>query len=57
MLAASLTVLSAAVLGGAIAADITAVVVLAAVALVLICAYNGLRNFASVCDLGRDERA
>jgi hypothetical protein len=54
VVAASLTVFSAAVLGGAIAADITVIVVVAAIALVLIGAYNGLRNLVSLCELRRD---
>ena len=45
-----LTVFAAGVLGGGIAADITAVVVIAAVALIVLCAYNGLRSLLYVCD-------
>lgn len=37
-------------LGGGIATDITVVVVIAAVALIVLCAYNGLRGLLYVCD-------
>jgi hypothetical protein len=50
-----LTVVSAGLLGGAIAADITVVGVFAAVALVLIGIYSGLGMFADLCDKSRDE--
>jgi hypothetical protein len=56
VIATLLTVLSAGLLGGAIAADITAVGVIAAVALVLLGVYSGLRMFADLCDLSEDER-
>jgi hypothetical protein len=52
-----LTVLAAGLLGGGIAAGITAVVVVAAVALVAIAAYNGLRNLLYVCDATRSRKA
>jgi hypothetical protein len=45
-----LTVFAAGALGGGIAADITAIVVIAAVALIVLCAYNGLRGLLYVCD-------
>jgi hypothetical protein len=45
-----LTVFAAGVLGGGIATDITVIVVLAAIALILIAAYNGLRNLLYFCD-------
>jgi hypothetical protein len=45
-----LTVFAAGVLGGGVATGITAVIVVAAVALVVIAAYNGLRNLLYVCD-------
>jgi hypothetical protein len=45
-----LTVFTAGVLGGGIAANITFIVVLAAIALLAIAAYNGLRNLLYVCD-------
>jgi hypothetical protein len=52
-----LTVLTAALLGGAIAAEITAVIVLAAVALGLIGLGNGVINLAHFCDdQRRDDR-
>ena len=38
-------------LGGGIAANITIIVVVAAVALVLIGLFNGLRNLVSLCEL------
>jgi 4-hydroxybenzoate polyprenyltransferase len=52
-----LTVAAAGLLGGAIAANVTAIVVIAAVALVLIGIYSGGRIFADLCDLSRDEHA
>ena len=45
-----LTVVAAGVLGGGIATDVTVIVVIAAVALIVLCAYNGLRNLLYVCD-------
>jgi hypothetical protein len=54
VIATVLTVVAAALLGGAIAADIAVVVVLAAVALVAIGVYNGVRNYVGLCDLRRD---
>jgi hypothetical protein len=45
-----LTVIAAALLGGAIAAGITAVVVIATVALVLIGLGNGVIKLADFCD-------
>jgi hypothetical protein len=45
-----LTVFAAGLLGGGIAAGITAVIVVAASALVVIAAYNGLRKLLYVCD-------
>ena len=45
-----LTVFAAGMLGGGIATDITVIVVIAAVALIILCAYNGLRNLIYVCD-------
>ena len=56
MIATLLTLIAAGVLGGAIAADVTAIEVIGAVALVLIGAYCGLRHFADLCDLSRDQR-
>ena len=56
MIATFLTVVAAGLLGGAIAADLTAISVIAAVALVLIGVYSGLGMFADVCDLSKDER-
>ena len=56
MIPTLLTIVSAGLLGGAIAADITAIVVIAAVALVLLGVYSGLRMFADVCDLSEDRR-
>jgi len=49
-----LTVFIAGLLGGAIALEVTAIVVIAGVALVLIAIANGGRNFAKLCDLSRD---
>ena len=54
MVPLSLTVFAAGVLGGGIAADITVIVVIAAVALALIGIYNGVRNLAALCELRRD---
>ncbi len=52
-----LTVLTAALLGGAIAAEVTAVIVIAAAVLVLIGLGNGVVNLAQLCDQDdRDER-
>jgi hypothetical protein len=45
-----LTVFAAGVLGGGIASDITVVIVLAAIALIVIAAYNGLRTLLYLCD-------
>ena len=45
-----LTVFAAGLLGGGIATDITVIVVIAAVALIVLCAYNGLRSLLYVCD-------
>jgi hypothetical protein len=45
-----LTVFAAGLLGGGIATDITVIVVIAAVALIVLCAYNGLRSLIYVCD-------
>jgi hypothetical protein len=45
-----LTVVAAGVLGGGIATDVTVVVVIAAIVLIVLCAYNGLRNLLYVCD-------
>ena len=45
-----LTVAAAGLLGGELATDITVIVVIAAVALIVICAYNGLRGLIYVCD-------
>lgn len=57
MLPTLLTVLTAALLGGAIAAEITAVIVIAAAALVLIGLGNGVVNLAHLCDEhDRDDR-
>ena len=55
MLPVLLTVLTAAVLGGAIAAEITAVIAIAAAALVLIGIGNGVVNLAHFCDEERDR--
>ena len=54
MVPLSLTVFAAGLLGGGIAADITVIVVIAAVALALIGIYNGVRNLVSLCELRRD---
>jgi hypothetical protein len=51
-----LTVVFAGLLGGAIAADITVMGVIGAVALVLIGIHSGLGMFADLCDESRDER-
>jgi hypothetical protein len=55
VIATLLTVITAGVLGGAIAAELTALMVVAAVALVLIGAYSGLRMFTDLCALDRDD--
>ncbi len=54
MVPLSLTVFAAGLLGGGIAADITVMVVIAAVVLVVIGIYNGVRNLVSLCELRRD---
>ena len=51
MILTLLTVFSAGVLGGALFADITVIVAIAAVALVLIGAFNGVRNLVHLCEL------
>jgi hypothetical protein len=51
-----LTVAAAGLLGGGIAADVTVMVVVAAVALVALGIYNGVDNLVSVCELRRDKR-
>ena len=50
----SLTVFAAGDARRGIAADITVIVVIAAVALVAIGIYNGVRNLVSLCELRRD---
>ena len=45
-----LTVFFAGVLGGGIATNITVIVVLAAIALIVVAAYNGLRNLFYLCE-------
>jgi hypothetical protein len=45
-----LTVFLAGVLGGGVAANITVIVVLAVIALIVVAAYNGLRNLLYLCD-------
>ena len=53
-----LTVLVAGVLGGAIAVDLTALVIIAAIAVSLFVAFNGLRIVTRYwSDLARDARA
>ena len=54
MVATGLTLLAAGMLGGGIAADITAMVVIAAVLLVLVGIFNGVRTFVALCELRRD---
>ena len=54
MLATILTVVAAGLLGGAIAADITVIGVVAVVALIAIGLYNGFSNLVDVCNLRRD---
>jgi hypothetical protein len=54
VLATLLTVVAAGMLGGAIAADITVVGVVAVVALIVIGLYNGFSNLLDVCNLRRD---
>jgi hypothetical protein len=54
VLATVLTVVAAGMLGGAIAADITVVGVVAVVALIVIGLYNGFSNLVDVCNLRRD---
>jgi hypothetical protein len=51
-----LTVVCAGLLGGAIAADVTAIGVIAAVALVLLGVHSGVGMFADLCDQSRDDR-
>ena len=51
-----LTVFFAGVLGGGIAANITVIVVLAAIALLVIAAFNGLRNLLYLCDATSSRR-
>jgi hypothetical protein len=45
-----ITLFAAGLLGGGIATQITLLVVLAAIALVVIAAYNGVRNLLYLCD-------
>ena len=52
-----LTVFAAGMLGGGIATDITVIVVIAAVALTILCAYNGVRNLLYVCDETSSRKA
>jgi hypothetical protein len=47
-----LTVFFAGVLGGGIAANVTVIVVLAAIALILVAAYNGLRSLLYLLEPG-----
>jgi hypothetical protein len=47
-----LTVFAAGVLGGGVATDLTVIVVLAAMALIVIAAYNGLRNLLYLIEPG-----
>ena len=49
-----LTVFAAGLLGGGIAADVTVMIVIAAVVLVVVGVMNGFRNLFDVCDLRRD---
>jgi hypothetical protein len=45
-----ITLFAAGLLGGGIATQLTVLVVLAVIALVVIAAYNGLRNLLYLCD-------
>jgi hypothetical protein len=56
LLATFFTVVAAGLLGGAIAADITVVGVVAVVALIAIGFYNGFSSLVDVCELRRDKR-
>jgi hypothetical protein len=49
-----LTLLAAGLMGGGIAADITVLIVIAAVVLVVVGIFNGVRNLVSLCELRRD---
>jgi hypothetical protein len=49
-----LTLLAAGLLGGGIAADITVMIVVAAVVLVVVGIFNGVRTLVSLCELRRD---
>jgi hypothetical protein len=49
-----LTVFAAGLLGGGIAADLTVLIVIAAVALALIGTFNGVRLLVRLCELRRD---
>ena len=46
---------AAGLLGGGVATDITIMIVIAAVALLLIAAHNGLRKLLYVCDATRSR--
>jgi hypothetical protein len=54
VIATFLTVLAAGALGGGVAADLTVLIIIAAVALVLLGTINGLRNLVRLCELRRD---
>ena len=45
---------AAGLLGGGIAADVTVMIVIAAVVLIVVGVYNGMRNLLSLCELRRD---
>ena len=51
-----LTVFAAGILGGGIATGITVAVVIAAIALVVLAAYNGVRNLLYLCDATSSRR-
>ena len=54
MVPTCLTVFAAGLLGGGIAADITVLIVIAAVVLAVVGIFNGVRNLVSLCELRRD---
>jgi hypothetical protein len=54
VVATLITVAAVGLLGGGIAADLTVMIVIAAVVLVTVGTVNGVRNLVNVCDLRRE---
>lgn len=49
-----LTLLAAGLMGGGIAADVTVMVVIAAVVLIVVGIFNGVKTLVSLCELRRE---